>query len=92
LASSQFGSETHDWLQSSRDTGGHIPISKAKGLPPEDKIARFGILMREKITAGDVSFQKAYLRSLIEAEEVGNKPSTSTARRRCSNAPSLPIT
>jgi len=38
-----------------------------------DKIARFGTLMREKITEGDIPFRKAYLRSLIEAVEVGDK-------------------
>jgi site-specific DNA recombinase len=36
-----------------------------------DKIARFGILMREKITKGEIPFRKAYLRSLIDAVEVG---------------------
>jgi site-specific DNA recombinase len=38
-----------------------------------DKIARFGILMREKITEGEIPFRKAYLRSLIEAVEVDDK-------------------
>jgi site-specific DNA recombinase len=35
-----------------------------------DKIARFGSLMRENITSGEIPFRKAYLRSLIEAVEV----------------------
>jgi site-specific DNA recombinase len=31
-----------------------------------DKIVHFGILMREKITKGEIPFRKAYLRSLID--------------------------
>ncbi len=38
-----------------------------------DKIARFGILMREKIAKGEIPFRKAYLRSLIDAVEVGDR-------------------
>ena len=37
------------------------------------KIARFGILMRRNITEGEISFRKAYLRSLIEAVEVDDR-------------------
>jgi site-specific DNA recombinase len=39
----------------------------------QDKITRFGNLMRQKITEGDIPFRKAYLRSLIEAIEVDDR-------------------
>jgi DNA invertase Pin-like site-specific DNA recombinase len=38
-----------------------------------DKIARFGSLMRENITTGEIPFRKAYLRSLIEAVKVDDR-------------------
>ncbi len=38
-----------------------------------DKIARFGTLMRQNITEGEIPFRKAYLRSLIEAVEVDDR-------------------
>ncbi|HEY0233695.1 MAG TPA: recombinase family protein [Afipia sp.] len=38
-----------------------------------DKITRFGTLMRENITQGDIPFRKSYLRSLIEAVEVDDR-------------------
>lgn len=37
------------------------------------KIERFGALMRENITTGDVPFRKAYLRWLIDAVEVDDR-------------------
>ncbi|NJO54223.1 MAG: recombinase family protein [Bacteroidales bacterium] len=38
-----------------------------------ETIARFGALMRENITSGEIPFRKAYLRSLIDAVEVGDR-------------------
>jgi site-specific DNA recombinase len=37
------------------------------------KIERFGSLMRENITTGDIPFRKAYLRWLIDAVEVDDR-------------------
>ena len=37
------------------------------------KIERFGTLMRDNITTGDVPFRKAYLRWLIDAVEVDDR-------------------
>ena len=35
-------------------------------------IERFGILMSEKITTGDISFRRNYLRSIVDGVEVGD--------------------
>ncbi len=37
-----------------------------------DDIQRFADLMAEKITSGDASFRRSYLRSIIETVEVGD--------------------
>ena len=38
-----------------------------------DDIQRFGAFMKEKITTGEASFRRSYLRSIIEGIEVGDK-------------------
>jgi len=38
-----------------------------------DQIERFGAFMRERITTGDTTFRKAYLRSIVDAIEVDDK-------------------
>jgi len=35
-----------------------------------DQVGRFGAFMRERITTGDTTFRKAYLRSIVDAIEV----------------------
>jgi site-specific DNA recombinase len=45
---------------------GHVAVDRAK-------IERFGSLMRQNITTGDVPFRKAYLRSLIDAVEADDR-------------------
>jgi site-specific DNA recombinase len=50
-------------------------LDRIKGQSPaaridRAKIERFGSLMRQNITTGDVPFRKAYLRSFIDAVEV----------------------
>ncbi|TRL30454.1 hypothetical protein FM996_16370 [Methylosinus sporium] len=35
-----------------------------------DQLERFGVFMREKITVGETSFRRAYLRAVVEAVEV----------------------
>ncbi|TLG77830.1 hypothetical protein [Methylocystis sp. B8] len=38
-----------------------------------DHVERFGAFMRERITTGDTTFRKAYLRSIVDAIEVDDK-------------------
>ena len=38
-----------------------------------DQIERFGAFMRERITTGETTFRKAYLRSIVDAIEVDDK-------------------
>lgn len=38
-----------------------------------DQVERFGAFMRERITTGDTTFRKAYLRSIVDAIEVDDK-------------------
>jgi site-specific DNA recombinase len=38
-----------------------------------DQVERFGAFMRERITTGDTTFRKAYLRSIVDAIEVDEK-------------------
>ncbi|MGJ0427327.1 recombinase family protein [Methylocystis sp.] len=38
-----------------------------------DQVERFGAFMRERITTGDTTFRKAYLRSIVDAVEVDDK-------------------
>jgi site-specific DNA recombinase len=38
-----------------------------------DQVERFGAFMRERITTGETSFRKAYLRSIVDAIEVDDK-------------------
>ena len=38
-----------------------------------DQIERFGAFMRERITEGETTLRKAYLRSIVEAIEVDDK-------------------
>jgi site-specific DNA recombinase len=48
--------------------------SKAQSEPQitlePDQLKRFGTFMREKITVGETSFRRAYLRAVVEAVEV----------------------
>jgi DNA invertase Pin-like site-specific DNA recombinase len=53
-------------------------LDRIKGQSPaaridRAKIERFGSLMRQNITTGDVPFRKAYLRSFIDAVEVDDR-------------------
>ena len=53
-------------------------LERIKGQSPaaridRAKIERFGSLMRENITSGDVPFRKAYLRSFIDTVEVDDR-------------------
>ncbi len=53
-------------------------LDRIKGQSPaacidRAKIERFGTLMRENITVGEILFRKAYLRSLIDAVEVDDR-------------------
>jgi site-specific DNA recombinase len=53
-------------------------LDRIKGRSPaaridRAKIERFGSLMRQNITTGDVPFRKAYLRSFIDAVEVDDR-------------------
>ena len=47
----------------------------ASYMPPivigEEKIAAFGVLMRERLTTGEIPFRKAYLSAIIDKVEVG---------------------
>ncbi|MGE3266839.1 hypothetical protein [Methylocystis sp.] len=38
-----------------------------------DQVERFGAFMRERITTGETTFRKAYLRSIVDAIEVDDK-------------------
>jgi site-specific DNA recombinase len=38
-----------------------------------DQVERFGAFMRERITTGDTTFRKGYLRSIVDAIEVDDK-------------------
>lgn len=53
-------------------------LDRIKGQSPATridraKIERFGSLMRQNITSGDIPFRKAYLRSFIDAVEVDDR-------------------
>ena len=53
-------------------------LDRIKGQSPaaridRAKIERFGSLMRQSITTGDIPFRKAYLRSFIDAVEVDDR-------------------
>ena len=53
-------------------------LDRIKGQSPaaqidRAKIERFGTLMRENITTGDIPFRKGYLRALIDAVEVDER-------------------
>jgi site-specific DNA recombinase len=53
-------------------------LERIKGQSPaaqidRAKIERFGSLMRENITTGDIPFRKGYLRALIDAVEVDDR-------------------
>ena len=63
-------------IKADRDRARSV-VERIKGQSPaaridRGKIKRFGSLMRENITSGEVSFRKAYLRSFIDAVEVGD--------------------
>jgi site-specific DNA recombinase len=65
-------------LKSDRDRG-KVALERIKvRLAPEvtlepDQIERFGAFMRERITTGETTFRKAYLRSIVDAIEVDDK-------------------
>ena len=48
------------------------PQTKSTVSHSEADIERFGILMSEKITTGDISFRRNYLRSIVDGVEVGD--------------------
>jgi site-specific DNA recombinase len=51
-----------------------IKIQSAPQIALEaDQIERFGSFMRQRITEGETTFRKAYLRSIVEAIEVDDK-------------------
>jgi site-specific DNA recombinase len=51
-----------------------IKVQSAPQIALEpDQIERFGTFMRERITEGEISFRKAYLRSIVDAIEVDDK-------------------
>ena len=51
-----------------------IKIQSAPNITLEsDQIERFGAFMRERITTGETTFRKAYLRSIVDAIEVDDK-------------------
>ncbi|MFO1123817.1 MAG: recombinase family protein, partial [Methylocystis sp.] len=51
-----------------------IKIQSAPNISLEsDQIERFGAFMRERITTGETTFRKAYLRSIVDAIEVDDK-------------------
>src|SRR3984893_13427109 len=51
-----------------------IKVQSAPQIALEpDQIERFGAFMRERITEGESTFRKAYLRSIIDAIEAGDK-------------------
>jgi hypothetical protein len=82
-------------LKSDRDRA-KVALERIKvQLVPEvtldsDKIERFGAFMRERITAGETAFRKAYLRSIVDAIEVDDKIIRIPAPRPVWNRPSLP--
>ena len=49
-----------------------VQIAPDIALDP-DRIERFGAFMRERITTGETTFRKAYLRSIVDAIEVDDK-------------------
>ena len=51
-----------------------IKVQSAPNIALEsDQIERFGAFMRERITTGETTFRKAYLRSIVDAIEVDDK-------------------
>ncbi len=51
-----------------------LKIQSAPNITFEsDQIERFGAFMRERITTGETTFRKAYLRSIVDAIEVDDK-------------------
>ena len=46
-----------------------VQLTSEVTLEP-DQVERFGAFMRERITTGDTTFRKAYLRSIVDAIEV----------------------
>ena len=51
-----------------------IKVQSAPDISLEsDQIERFGAFMRERITTGETTFRKAYLRSIVDAVEVDDK-------------------
>lgn len=65
-------------LKSDRDRA-RVALERIKAqLAPQvileaDQIERFGSFMRERITTGETTFRKAYLRSIVDAIEVDDK-------------------
>jgi hypothetical protein len=49
-----------------------VQLTSEVTLEP-DQVERFGAFMRERITRGETTFRKAYLRSIVDAIEVDDK-------------------
>ena len=62
-------------LKADRETA-HAALDRARGanrapiVIPDEKIEAFGRLMRERLTAADIPFRKAYLGAIIDRVEV----------------------
>ncbi len=62
-------------LKANRETA-YAALARARGtnrtpiLIPSDKVAAFGILMRERLTGGEIPFRKAYLSAIIDLDAV----------------------
>jgi hypothetical protein len=65
-------------LKADRETA-HAALDRARGtnrgpiVIPSEKIAAFGELMRERLTAGEIPFRKAYLGAIIDHIEVDDQ-------------------
>ena len=55
-----------------------------------DQVERFGAFMRERISTGDTTFRKAYLRSIVDAIEVDDKVTRTHGSKASLDRPSLP--